>query len=401
MNVSLDDLDDWGRKLLRAATEAATKSDSLVYLVGGPVRDLLRGVPSDDLDLAVERNEDAFANELAALLSATLVSTERFFTWRLTTGTDRHVDLAGVRTETYPHPGALPVVSAAASIEEDLGRRDFTVNAMAIRLNDGLLVDPFGGRADLDARVVRVLHDGSFLDDPTRIFRALRLACRCGLALEPATSTLLDVAVADGALDTVSRERAWKEIEIALDEDRPVPVLRAFLARDCLAPFLGPVHPENLDRLPDSVVIPSPLDARVVLIGALARGCRDTTFESLPWDRSTISRIRAIARREAPLANDLAREQPADEAFAACEAASPEERFLAAVERPEVADLVSRFENAAAAARSIRGDDLGVPPGPWIGRALRQARRDLFAGRVDERDAPAFARRLAMQYLND
>lgn len=391
----------WECQVLQACERASERTKSSVYLVGGPVRDLLQGVPSGDLDLAVHGNEDAFAATLAELLSADLSSNGRFLTWKIFADAARHVDLARIRTETYPRPGALPVVAAASSIDEDLRRRDFTVNAIAVRLNDGSLIDPLGGRTDLDARVLRILHDESFRDDPTRIFRALRLTIRCGLTIDPATSKRLDEAIGSGALETVTRERLWKEIDIACIETAPVHVMRTFAERGCLDSLFGPLNRQFPSCLPDNLEIPAGIDPRVVIIGTLVRGKGARSFESLPWDRATIAKIRAIAERDPSLGHSLASLENPDDRYNACESASDEERFLASVEAPEVAGIVSSFVETIRSTRSIRGDGLGVPPGPWIGRALGETRRRVFAGTIGAGEASAFARQLAMKYLND
>jgi tRNA nucleotidyltransferase (CCA-adding enzyme) len=395
-------LDGWAQRVLRAAQHAAIESRSLAYLVGGPVRDVLRGATTGDPDLAVQGNEHAFAASLARLLGAALIENERFLTWRLSLPSGHHVDLARLRTESYPQPGALPVVQPAASIEQDLGRRDFTVNAMAFRLADGEVVDPFGGRADLGNSTLRILHDRSFIDDPTRVLRASRLSVRCGFSIEPRTSALLDAAVASGALTTVSPERLWKEIELACGEEMPVAVLRVLAARRCLATVPGVEDASGLDRLPDNLSMPEGLDRRVILLGALLRrGAPATAFDALPFDRSTANRVRAIASRNPSLSDLLAASPRAEDQFAACEAASGEERFLATAESAEAAAIIARYGAAFDSSRVVRGDTLGVPPGPWISRAVRETRLALFAGTIPPAEAPAFARRRAMEYLND
>jgi tRNA nucleotidyltransferase/poly(A) polymerase len=393
-------LDAWSRRVLHAATEAANRTHARAFLVGGAVRDLLRGTPTGDPDLVVEGDAAAFARELAQALGARLTATERFLTWRLWTDDGFHVDVARTRSESYPGPGVLPVVRPAESIEEDLARRDFTVNAMALRLSDRALVDPFGGRTDLDAVTLRFLHDRSFIDDPTRIFRAIRLSTRCSLSIESRTADALDDAVRSGALATVSADRLWKEIALACAEPAPVAVLRALGARRCLLPVPGAADASGLDALADDLRFPAAFDAKIALLGALLRRGSPGTLEALPFDRSTANRIRTIATRSPSLGETLA--CAADEAsrFAACENSASEERFLAAAERPAAAVVITRFDAAVAAGRTVRGDDLGVPPGPWIAKALRDTRLALFAGRIEEREAPAFARRRAMEYLD-
>jgi tRNA nucleotidyltransferase (CCA-adding enzyme) len=175
-----------------------------VYLVGGAVRDLLLGRGRADIDLVVEGD----AAKLASELGAEVTLHERFGTAKV--HLDGHdVDIAGARSESYPQPGALPVVEPAARLEDDLRRRDFTINAMAIPLRgEPRLIDPHGGQADLVAKRLRVLHPRSFEDDPTRTIRAARYAARFGFELDPETAELLRRA----DLGTVSADRREAEL---------------------------------------------------------------------------------------------------------------------------------------------------------------------------------------------
>src|SRR5262249_55719880 len=147
-----------------------------VYLVGGVVRDLLLKREILDLDLTVEEDGIAFARLVADRCGAGLAVFERFATARLAVHDGLKIDIATTRGESYAQPALLPTVRPA-SIEEDLSRRDFTINAIAVQLNShqfGRVLDPYGGQRDLRARTIRVMHAGSFQDDPTRIFRAIR-----------------------------------------------------------------------------------------------------------------------------------------------------------------------------------------------------------------------------------
>jgi tRNA nucleotidyltransferase (CCA-adding enzyme) len=176
-----------------------------VYLVGGAVRDLLLGRPRADVDLVVEGD----AAVLAAVLGGAEKEHERFGTVKVEVE-GHEVDIASARTESYRHPGALPEVAPAESIDADLGRRDFTINAMAIPLaGEPRLIDPHGGRADLDRALLRILHPRSFEDDPTRAIRAARYGARFGFGLEPGTYELLRRA----DLSTVSADRRRAELE--------------------------------------------------------------------------------------------------------------------------------------------------------------------------------------------
>src|SRR5262249_20936495 len=138
-------------------------------------------------------------------------------------GDGRHLDVAMARTETYPAPGVLPEVAPAAAIEDDLGRRDFTINAMAVGLPDRELVDPYSGRSHLADRLVPVLPESSFVDDPTRIFRAAQYEGRLGFRMDPKTETLALLAVP--ALGRLSGARVREELLAILGEERAPEIL--------------------------------------------------------------------------------------------------------------------------------------------------------------------------------
>jgi len=183
---------------------AAASADP-VYLVGGAVRDRLLGRDRSDLDLVVVGDAAALARSLGA---EPLAEHARFATAKVELQ-GHEVDVAAARTETYAHPGALPDVAPADSVEADLGRRDFTINAMALPLRGAAeLIDPHGGREDLERGLLRVLHPRSFADDPTRAIRAARYAARFGFGLEPGTERLLRAA----DLDAVSADRRRAEL---------------------------------------------------------------------------------------------------------------------------------------------------------------------------------------------
>ena len=194
--------------------------------MGGFVRDLLLPYPCSreyDLDIVVEGNGLLFAQALARSLNAELRQHPRFQTSTLTSKDGFTIDVATARQEHYPGPGVLPVVQAG-NLKQDLFRRDFSINAMAMRLTQesfGELIDDYGGRADLQAGRVKILHDRSFVDDPTRVFRAVRFEQRLGFHLEPNTEELLGRAVAHG-FDRLSSERLRNEILACLREETPL-----------------------------------------------------------------------------------------------------------------------------------------------------------------------------------
>jgi tRNA nucleotidyltransferase (CCA-adding enzyme) len=198
-----------------------TELEPPLWLVGGPVRDLLLGRTPVDVDLLFAGAPEP----LATALDAELTLHPEYLT-----STVGNYDLAQPRRETYPRPGALPLVESAPDVEGDLGRRDFSVNALAVAITGGergRLVAVDGALADLEAHQLRVLHDRSFIDDPTRLLRLARYAARLDFSVEPTTLRLVQEALAGGALGTVSGTRIGNELRKLATEEDPV---RAFAA---------------------------------------------------------------------------------------------------------------------------------------------------------------------------
>ena len=207
-----------------AGLVSASQGQSL-YLVGGVVRDLILKRTNLDLDLVATGDAITLAKQLAGITQAKVNIHPRFRTATLKWDEWR-VDLATARSESYARPGALPTVKPA-SIEIDLFRRDFTINAMAIELAHsrwGDVIDLYGGRADLENKSLRILHEDSFIDDATRIWRGLRYEQRLDFKLEPKTLRLLkrDIPM----LETISSDRIRHELELILKEEFPEKVIR-------------------------------------------------------------------------------------------------------------------------------------------------------------------------------
>ena len=221
-------LEEGQRRAFEAVRRLALEMGVAVYLVGGPVRDALLGAPVLDLDFAVEGDAPALARQLSAGLNGRVTIHERFGTATVSAQGIR-ADLVTARRESYPSPGRLPLVTPG-SINDDLARRDFSVNAMALPLsaNGGSLLDPLGGFGDLKAGVIRTLHWRSFVDDPTRMMRAVRYEQRFGFTIHKSTLDDMSEAVSAGHMDVVSGDRWRHELERILDEDDPVaPLQRA------------------------------------------------------------------------------------------------------------------------------------------------------------------------------
>ena len=227
--------------LLQTTGELAERRHVRVYAVGGFVRDLLLGIPNFDLDLVVEGNGIRFAKAFAQRYKARVTSHERFGTAVVTFADGHTFDVATARTESYDAPAALPTVRPS-SIKQDVSRRDFTINTLAIRLNAdrfGELVDSHGGRRDLHGKTIRVLHGLSFIEDPTRVFRAIRFEQRLGFQLDRDTAILMKEAVNMGVLHRLSPSRLSAELRHVLSEREPGKIL-ARLADFNLLPCIHP-----------------------------------------------------------------------------------------------------------------------------------------------------------------
>jgi tRNA nucleotidyltransferase (CCA-adding enzyme) len=328
-----------------------------VYLVGGGIRDLLLGRGRADVDLVVVGDPVALAERLG---STVVAEEERFGTAKVEL--DGHVvDIATARTETYPQPGALPVVEPATDIEPDLARRDFTINAMAVPLGDGAeLLDPHGGRDDLDRSLLRVLHSESFADDPTRAIRAARYASRLGFSLEPETELLLRAT----DLSAVSEDRRLAELNRLASE---------------------PNGPEGLDLLARWGL----LDFREGGI-ELTRNVA-TLLAAEPWSGEAERAPALIAAALGPSGGEaaLAAAAPArpSEAVELAGARTPVELVLA---RALGAEWLDRYLGEwRSVALEIDGSDLlaaGISEGPALGRGLQAALRRKLDGEIGGRE---------------
>ncbi|MEN9562861.1 MAG: hypothetical protein RIR73_1105 [Chloroflexota bacterium] len=209
------------------------------YVVGGFVRDLLLGKPINDLDIIIEGDAIKLGKKLVEVYGGKLTPHFKFYTaiWHL----PDTLDLITARKEIYEKPGALPTVTPS-SIEDDLHRRDFTINAMALRLDGesfGEILDPMDGQTDLERGVIRALHPKSFVDDPTRIFRAIRYEGRYGFKLDADTRALINPEALK-VLHSLSGERLRHELDLILDEDHSV----VMLLRVASLGVLVAIHPK-------------------------------------------------------------------------------------------------------------------------------------------------------------
>jgi len=381
-------------RVLRDLGRVADERGAAALVVGGVVRDLLLGVPTGDLDIVVTEPAVDFGRAAAGALGGEVKAVTRFGTALLALPGGVKVDLATARSEVYERPGALPTVSGG-TMDDDLLRRDFTLNSLAVAINEGdfgRLIDRFGGLADLERGVLRVLTGRSFEDDPTRTLRAVRLSARYGFRLEDGTRRLLERAVRDGCLATVTGERLLNEIVLILREPAPWPAAERLSAWGILAgideAWTGapsePVFAELARMLhPESGPALAP-DAEpwVAFFAAL--------LDAAPRER----RGRVLDRLAAPRRlRDAARQADELDGFSGGRLGAADEMRRSEVRRlldgfgPDALVLgVARRPGSVAAARirlfvedirhvraELSGSDviaMGVAPGPAVGRVL-------------------------------
>ncbi len=413
------------RALVDAVLREADARGSLVLAVGGPVRDLLLERPQRDFDLLVGA-EGGGASELARVAApraARVTTHARFGTARIATP-EAALDLATLRSERYSHPGALPSV-APGTLQDDLKRRDFTVNALAVPLSERArrelpeLIDLAGGREDLARGQLRIFHSRSFHDDPTRALRAARLAARFGFRLTRGSRAALADALAEGCLDTVSGERLRREFEhlfhdpaLGLDPVRALTLLERWgvvgaLARGLTLPSAARVP---LRRFGRAVAVPPwPLGRARPWVSGFAiwwAPCSETVrrraLERLSLHGSGAERVRLFGPRSGLWLRQLERQRGRG-AIDRVAQRHPDE-ILIALYSYATAPLQRRLRRWAREDRgrklALTGRDLEALGlhGPAVGEALAELRVATLDGKLRNRDeALAFAREWSHQ----
>jgi tRNA nucleotidyltransferase (CCA-adding enzyme) len=402
------------------------------YVVGGAVRDALTadGAQTRELDLAVLGDGRPYARALAKALGGRVIAAHEFGTATVVVPAgllgrgelvdDLLIDVAGTRCERYGAPGALPDVELVPDIGADLARRDFTVNAMAWPLDPDAeprrLADPFDGRADLAAGRVRVLHDHSFIDDPTRIFRAARYAVRLGGAVEPDTLRLLHAAVTRGALATVSAQRRTNELLLAVGERRASAVLAlldgwgvlsalgiaprlAARVHELLAQLDGQVGSERERPVPGEPAPPAGTSyatvatLRLALLVAASGADEPPLQLEIPGANaravSGLARLILLLRDEKLLGRQAPTELPASVHVLRALRDAPAE-LVALLAESGIAPVAAAFgRERERLTLSVDGNDLqalGAVPGPQLGAVLEQLGERKLAGELPSRE---------------
>ena len=410
---------DW----LRQAGIAADELGFRLYAVGGFVRDLMLGVPNIDIDLVVEGEAIRLAQQLADRLGGRVRSHRRFGTAKWIVPDDLRATLNGslpgsldfvsARTEFYEHPTALPTVEPS-TIKQDLHRRDFTINTLAIRLDPahwGELLDFYGGKKDLEDGIIRVLHSLSFVEDPTRILRAARFEQRFGFTIEPRTEKL--IADARDLLDRVTGERVRHELELIMAEEAPE---RALCRLDALG-VLSMLYPDftcddwlwakarelrsqfgaardlHSETPPPMALEPAALPRLYLALAtyhfspeALAGFIQK--FRIVKEYRGLLLEVARLRGRLARLAEN---EIKSSEIVALLDESGDEARLLLRVVSDSwlVRQRLDRYQRRLSGVRSeLAGDDLrrmGIPPGPVYGEILQRLRATRLDGEISSR----------------
>ena len=401
---------------LNSVAAAAAHDQLNAYVVGGFVRDLLLNIKSLDIDLVVEGDGISFAETLAEKLHGQTVSYEEFGTSTLMLKNQPNIDVATARTENYPHPAALPKVEPS-NIQLDLARRDFTINSMAIKLcGKGIfsLIDLHDGENDLKNGLIRILHDRSFIDDPCRIFRAIRFEQRFEFCVEGQTQSHIKTAIEDNLIGQLSGDRLINEIKLLLNEPDPMKCvhrMKEFLLLQKVAPeiFEEDFNWIIMERVrgvlawAETISIPMEPEAWFVYFYILFMVKEDDVFESMMarmhfpsniYDRMCLDR-ECLA--QAMLDLNKERDLKPSEVYDIFSNQSSEGAVLLLSVYPsnrvkKYAELY--FEQYYASAEiELNGNDLigmGIEPGPIFNDVLKALRDARVNGQIKSRDEEIF-----------
>lgn len=393
--------------LLRLSGEVAEELGFNAYLVGGSVRDLLRGEENLDLDIVIEGDGIAFARAFGEKLHAKVRTHQKFGTAQIFA--DRiKLDVATARTEYYESPASLPKVETS-SIKKDLYRRDFTINTLAVRLNPrdfGLLIDFFGGQRDLREKSIRVLHNLSFVEDPTRAFRAVRFAERFGFKISKHTENLIKSTIEMNLFSMLSGPRLYEELRLSFHETEPIKTLKKLYDYA----LLKVIHPnlaftEELESTLRSMqetlswfnllFLEEKPDKGILYLMALLSGLKDEDMKAAAERLSPPPRIRDIILKGIPQVRNILRRFPVNDPVEAHKIFSKLELeivlFLMALSKDrKIQKVISHYLTELRNIKTIlTGDDLkgmGIQPGPVYTKILRKLLEEKLRGIVKTRE---------------
>ncbi len=384
--------------LVQNAARLARELGFSTYLVGGFVRDLIIGEANLDIDIVVEGDAIQLAQRLADQYGGRVHAHARFGTakWMIEEDEKLHLDFATARTEFYEYPSALPDVERS-SIKLDLHRRDFTINALALCLDPeryGALLDPYGGEVDLQRGIIRVLHNLSFIEDPTRILRAVRFEQRFGFALEARTAQLIDDA--RNLLEKISGQRLRHELDLIFNEAAPERALARLQELTVLEKIQSSLKADawlaqKFQHLRESHT-PTPM----LYLGVLAYRLRTSEARALAkrlkltnGETEILVQVVTLRLLERQLNNaNLAPSRVVELLERFDDAALAV--FAIATDSGQASSYVDRYrEEWRAVQGELTGNDLkalGLPPGPRYKEILRALRAQRLDGKIANRE---------------
>ncbi|MFZ6017030.1 MAG: CBS domain-containing protein [Nitrospirota bacterium] len=393
--------------LLKLSGEVADELNFNAYLVGGSVRDLLRGEENLDIDIVIEGDGIVFARIFGERLNAKVRTHQRFGTAQVITDKLR-LDIATARTEYYESPAALPKVEIS-SIKKDLYRRDFTINTLAIKLNPkdfGLLIDFFGGQRDLREKTIRVLHNLSFIEDPTRAFRAIRFSERFGFKISKHTENLIKSAIKMSLFERLSGSRLYEELLLSFNETEPVKTLKRLSDFD----LLKVIHPnlifnDELEATLRSVheilswfnflFLEERPDRGILYLMALLSGLKNDEVNSALQRLSTPPKSGVMIIKNMSQSREVLRRLPLNDPVDIYDLLSNLSLeallFSMAVSKDrEKQKVISRYLTELRKVKPLlKGDDLermGIHPGPVYARILKELLEEKLRGRLKSRE---------------
>ena len=370
----------------------AVDDDWKVYLVGGPVRDVILGQDINDLDFGIEGDALSFSRVIARELDGEVIDHPQFMTTSVI-APDIKIDLATSRKETYAGNGILPQV-VPGSVSDDLARRDFSINAMAIPLwqEHPKLLDPYGGLIDLNARLIRVLHGKSFNEDPTRLFRAIKYESRLGFSIATDSLSMMFSAVENEVMSMVSGARIRRELELIFSE----PTALAIISRSQALGLIKAVHKtwmnapfrfEKLEELKDKLHH-DPMSGLVAICWDLPNTDAELLITRLSMSRIWADVVRDTVRLRSLESKLSSERMPPSLIYALLDSISYSVLQTGKIltDNPVFLSRLALFtDTLMSVSPFLSGDDLlslGVPEGPIIGNILGLLREQKLDGKI-------------------